>query len=228
MDLIDLTGKKFDRLTVVGRSENNKHNQVVWSCLCDCGNKTNATGSSLKSGHVKSCGCLNMELLKKRDHKIHGLINHRLYEIFISMKMRCYNKNHHAYKNYGGRGISICKEWKNDIKSFYNWAIGNGYERNLTIDRINNNIGYSPENCRWATRKEQARNRSTNKLVCYDGTTKSLSEWCEDLRLNYGTIIHRINILGWDEKRALSVPIKQKNITRNVSYSKEHGQAIKL
>lgn len=118
------------------------------------------------------------------------------------MRYRCYNINDKEYSWYGGRGITICDEWLNDFMSFYDWSMNNGYQDNLTIDRIDNNKGYSPINCRWTTRKEQARNTRRNRLITIDGETKCLAEWCEVFNLNYHTVKRRL-YRGWKIKKSI-------------------------
>lgn len=134
----------------------------------------------------------------------HNKCNTRLYSIWASMKTRCYNSNHEAYARYGGRGIVVCDEWRNDFMSFYNWALSHGYNDTLTIDRIDNNKGYEPNNCRWATRKQQARNLRNNKNITINGETRCLTEWCNILGLNYYTVWERLNY-GWSVKKALEI-----------------------
>jgi hypothetical protein len=121
------------------------------------------------------------------------------------MKQRCYNENHSSYKRYGGRGITVCDEWKNDFVEFRNWAINNGYKDGLTLDRINNNGDYEPSNCRWATLLEQANNKSNNRYITYDGETKTYSEWCRIKNYNRHLIQERINMYHWSEKDALLI-----------------------
>lgn len=148
----DLTGKKFGMLKVIKRAENIK-GRVYYECLCDCGNKTIASAEGLKNEKTRNCGCVPLK---------HGLRHTRLYTIWSDMKTRCYNSNSPNYKYYGESGVLICDEWRNDFKSFYDWAMNNGYSEELTIDRINPFGNYEPSNCRWATYEEQAKNKRKN------------------------------------------------------------------
>jgi hypothetical protein len=193
----NLLGLRFCRLEVVSRAENDKHGKTMWVCKCDCGNEIVAAGQNLLRGRTKSCGCLYEE----RAHRKSGT---RLYSIWQSMKCRCYNKNHFEFYNYGGKGISICDEWLNDFQSFYSWAIENGYADDLTIDRIDNNKGYFPHNCRWATYKEQANNKRTNHLITYNGKTQNIAQWAKELGIKRVTLQARITRYDWDLEKALS------------------------
>lgn len=154
---IDLTGQKFGRLTVTARSGKTKAGKLLWSCVCDCGATTVVAGGDLRSGKQKSCGCLYTET-RCATHRKHGGHGSRLHGIWEGMRSRCNNPNREGYKNYGGRGIRICPEW-DDFAAFQAWALANGYQENLTIDRIDNDKGYSPDNCRWVSKAEQNRNR---------------------------------------------------------------------
>lgn len=155
--LIDLTGKRFGRLTVIERY-GTVDGHAAWKCKCDCGNKTVVNGKWLRAGKTTSCGCYHKELLAKRS-KTHGMTKTRLYSIWHDMKNRCFYQKDKSFEDYGGRGITVCEEWKNSFESFRDWSLLNGYSDNLTIDRINNDGNYDPSNCRWVTMKEQCSNR---------------------------------------------------------------------
>lgn len=215
----DISGQKFNMLTAVeyvGRR--GKGNHPYWLCRCECGNEKVVSLPNLKSGSVKSCGCLprrmNSERMKIRN-RTHGLSDTRLYRIYSEMLTRCNNENHVFYYRYGGRGIKVCEEWS-EFKQFYDWAISSGYSDNMTIDRVDNNKGYSPDNCRWITQKSQTRNRSTNHTVTVNGETHCLSEWAEINDISYNTILSRLRY-GWDEERAVTVQPLIKHERKNVS-----------
>ena len=173
----DLTNNMYGKLHPITLEGINKYRQAVWLCQCECGNFKIARAINLKNGKVKSCGCLRQNGKQ--------ISNKKLYAVWQSMKQRCIKKKNKDYKNYGGRGINICKEWQNDYMNFYNWAINNGYKENLdlSIDRINVNKGYCPENCRWTDKKSQARNRRSNRNITYNGETHCISEWLSLLGL---------------------------------------------
>jgi hypothetical protein len=172
----DLTGQRFGRLIALHRDES-KH-RTAWLCKCDCGNEVIVTSLNLKNGSSNSCGCYQRDRAAESQTK-HGLCNTRRYCIWSAMIKRCENINDHGYHNYGGRGITICKEWREDFMSFYTWAGSNGYSSNLTIDRIDNNGNYEPANCRWVTVKENNRNTRSCVYIEIDGSIKTLSGWSE-------------------------------------------------
>ena len=197
---IDLTGKKFSRLYVTGNFVLTKQGRRKWECRCDCGKTTWVVASNLISGKTKSCGCLNEEV-KSRTHTKHGMSNSRLYNIWSNMKSRCECKTNDAYGLYGARGIFVCEEW-HDFEKFKNWANQNGYSDNLTIDRIDSNGNYCPENCRWATAKEQGNNTRSCRKITYNGKTKTMRGWEEEMGLSKGIIYWRLKH-GWSEQKAI-------------------------
>ena len=164
----ELVGKRFGRLTVMERAENytTTKGQVhrAWLCVCDCGNRRIVRASSLISGHTKSCGCLQVESRVEQATK-HGKSECRLYDVWHGMKQRCGNPLNKNYAGYGRRGIKVCDEWLNSFQAFYDWATANGYREGLSLDRIDNDKGYSPDNCRWTTMKEQANNRRKKRKI---------------------------------------------------------------
>lgn len=155
--LIDLTDKNFGRLHVISKA-GKQGCETTWLCKCECGNYTTVAGGNLRAGRTKSCGCLHDEVAGQWN-KSHGQTGTRLYRIWKNMKTRCYNPNFPNFKYWGGKGITICDEWKNSFLSFATWAKSNGYADALTIDRIDSSLGYFPENCRWVSACLQNRNR---------------------------------------------------------------------
>ena len=205
--IIDLIGQRFGRLTVKSMAgSTGKNRNTFWNCICDCGRMKAIDSQSLRRGRTKSCGCLHNELLAKRQEK-HGLLaeNNRLYGIWEGMKQRCLNPNRNGFKDYGGRGITVCKEWL-DFYSFYSWAVANGYTEKLTLDRINPNDSYYPNNCRWISAAEQQRNKTNNRLITIKGKTLLLCDWAKNYGIRASVILNRIRS-GWTEEEAITTPL---------------------
>lgn len=203
-------GTRFGYWEVVeyeGFSEK-RHNQILL-CKCVCGTLRGISFPELSSGRSKSCGCKRGEHVSA-NRNTHNMSNTRLYSIWRSMKGRCYYKAHKAYDNYGGRGITVCSEWRDNFEAFHDWAMANGYADNLTLDRRDNDKGYSPDNCRWATRIEQMRNRTITVFIEYKGKAKTIPEWAEELGMEAKTLYCRYD-------RGIRPPelFKQKNLGTN-------------
>lgn len=199
----DITNQKFGRLTAMEMTDERRHGEVVWVCKCDCGNEIKTRIGCLTSGSSKSCGCWKKDRMNK--HDMHGT---SFYNIWQNIKQRCFDKNHHKYPNYGGRGIGVCDRWKsfdNFKEDMYDsYLVHEKNNDSSQIERKNNDGDYCPENCEWATRKEQARNRRDTRWVEYNGDKKSLAEWVEILDLDYNTTWQRIVRHGWTPKKAFN------------------------
>lgn len=202
---LDITGKRFGRLLVVGLAKNrtqSKYRKQLWDCICDCGARVSVVKQSLVDGNTRSCGCLQKDVVTKLciSRTKHGLSNDRLWNIWKNMFSRCFNHKNTHYRYYGGRGISVCDSWANDFFAFREWALSNGYDTSLTIERKDVNGNYCPENCTWVTRKEQMRNTRRNHL--YKG--KPLSVWAESLDILPQTVYTRLR-RGWSYEEALGL-----------------------
>lgn len=195
----DLKGMRYGKLTVIKFVEINKNHRASWLCKCDCGKEKLVASHDLKHG-IKSYGCL------KKENKV---LNKRIHNIWGNMVARCYNPQNKRYHDYGGRGIAICDEWRKRYKNFEIWSFQNGYSEELTIDRINNDKGYEPNNCRWITRKENSRNTRRNNFITIMGNKKTISEWAEIYKIHESTISARIK-RGWNKEKAVTTPIKNK------------------
>lgn len=213
--ILELQGQRFDRLTVVKYIGLNDRGKSIWLCLCDCGKEHIAQGSYLKSGNIKSCGCLNREMVQKANTKSgYFMKGNKIlpeYRIWCAMKQRCTNPNDKDFSSYGGRGIEVCSEWLFNFNSFLmdmGYKPGKGY----TIDRIDVNGNYEQSNCRWATMKVQSNNKRNNKRITIDGVCDSLMNWVTRIGcVSYDTAKARINVHGWDPLKALTTPINYKN-----------------
>ena len=203
-------GDKICMLTIIDYAEDyiapSGGVHKVFMCRCDCGKIVKVLKEYITSGRQKSCGCLR----KKNGVKKHGMIKTRLYHIWGNMVNRCTNENNPAYHNYGGRGIFVCEEWK-DFSNFMKWACENGYNETLTIDRINNDDGYYPDNCRWADIITQANNKRSNVYIEYDGQTYTMMEWSKIIGIPYKTLHNRITSNKWRIERAFNEPLRMRD-----------------
>lgn len=204
--LNDLVGGKYGRLTVIERAGSTVHKKALWRCRCDCGKEVVVIGSHLLKGNTNSCGCYKSDKTSERMSS-HKKSKTRLYHIWKNMRQRCENPNKPDYLYYGGKGVIVSESWS-EYSSFEKWALANGYANNLTIDRINVNGNYCPENCRWVTMTEQARNMSRNRIITYKGESHCLSEWGEMLGISAKVLGHRINTYGWSIERAFTTPVR--------------------
>lgn len=198
----NIIGRKFARLTIVSKVGYNKNGHCIVLVRCDCGIEKNVHLYRLIQGDTKSCGCLNSEKARQRA-LVHGMADSPLYNLWQHMKRRCYKPSNKSYKDYGGRGIAVCAEWYDNFQAFYSWAITNGYQKGLQIDRKDNDGNYCPDNCRFVTQKVNANNRRSNVFISYNGETHTIAEWAEKLNLKYGTLSNRVN-RGWPLEKALT------------------------
>ena len=201
-DVKDLSGQKFGMLTVLNRDHKGDDRNWYYKCQCDCGNIVIVRANALTRGNTKSCGCL------KARRNTHHLSKTRLYGIWLGMRDRCNNPKNYAYERYGGRGVSICEDWNLDFFSFRQWALQNGYNDELSIERIDVNGNYEPSNCRWATAQEQADNKTCNILITIGDRTQNLQQWCDEYGIKRSTVNTRVRLCGWDYERAITTPIR--------------------
>jgi hypothetical protein len=194
----DLAGKTFALLTAVSDCGSNKFGKRLWLCKCMCGTEVTVVGAHLVSGNTTSCGCQN--------HKpTHGGSYDAEYRVWHLMRQRCHNPNNTNYRSYGARGITVCERWRYSFQAFID-DMGRRPGRGFQIDRIDNDRGYEPSNCRWATRKQNTRNMRKTIWATIDGDTRSLPEWCEIRRLKYSVIKGRV-VRGWTPERAILQPV---------------------
>ena len=211
----DLSGNRYDMLYVICRVENSPDGYVQYLCQCDCGNTKIVKANNLRNGKTHSCGCLKKSMMTKKQFK-HGesvgrrSAGTRLYRIWRSMNSRCYIQSATEYKNYGGRGIVVCDEWKCNYQSFKEWALLSGYADELTIDRIDNDGNYEPDNCRWVSREQQMLNKSNNRLLTYNGKTMTITEWSKLTGIDRRLIGSRIDRYHWTVERALTTPVQSR------------------
>lgn len=203
-------GSRYNRLTVIKETDPEiryNKNRVTplrrFDCVCDCGKQVNARMSALIDGSTKSCGCFKNQNVTF-DKTTHGLSKTHLYHIWGGMIQRCENDKHPAYHNYGGRGISVCLEWRNDFRSFHDWAVNNGWDKDLEIDRRNNNLGYCPENCRIVTTRENCNNTRRNIMVLCDDEELTLTKACEKIGIDYHLVRQRMRVQGWSFEESVN------------------------
>ena len=207
-NLTDLTGSRFGRWTVLEYAGRSKRGEVQYKCRCDCGTERVLRRTSLTSGNSKSCGCLSRDVAKERG-TTHGDSKSRLYRIWAGIIQRCCNdRERYEWEKYGGRGITVCEEWRK-YDAFRDWALSSGYSEDLTIDRIKNECGYNPDNCKWSTMKEQQNNKRNNRRLTWNGETKTVTEWAEIVGIKKTTIKERLNA-GWPVGKALTEPVRQR------------------
>lgn len=205
----NLSGKQFGRLTAIDM-DHSKQRRVYWNCRCQCGVIVSVSADKLTSGETKSCGCYNRDILAI-NKATHGLTrvgqHHPLYTVWCQMRARCQDPDNPAYHRYGGRGITVCERWERF--DLFLSDMGDKPAPGLTIDRMDNDGPYSPDNCRWATRTEQARNRRSTVLVEFDGQSLTLSEWSKQLGIDRALLHARIHQLGWPIRKALTTPTRR-------------------
>lgn len=214
MKPVGLTGKQFGRLTVIERVfPNSKDGHTRWRCVCSCTNlnETIVSSNMLVGLKIKSCGCLRQEA--KGTKQKHGDSSrgkrHILYSCWVSMKQRCFNPKHSSFRFYGGRGITVSGEWKNNYSAFKEWALNSGWHEGLSIDRINNDGNYEPSNCRWVTMLQQHNNTRSNRNYTINGVTKSMKAWADESNINARTLKERLDS-GWPIAKALALPVQKK------------------
>lgn len=218
--IIEMIGNKYGRLTVIERASVGKSGAVKWKCKCDCGNIVIVNGSFLRNGHTSSCSCLQKDIAARTakkmgmENKRHGMSQARVHNIWRGMKQRCEDHNAEDWPRYGGRGITVCDEWRDNFEAFRDWAMVNGYRDDLSIDRIDNDGNYCPENCRWATDEEQNNNRRNSRMVTFNGKTMSLKQWANETGIPRGTIAARLRT-GWTVERAMTEHVHKEHRPKN-------------
>lgn len=215
--LIDLTGQKFGKLTVIERVGTyitpRGAKTPLWKCKCDCGEECIVRRNDLRSGAQKSCGCYLKELTSKMSKK-HGMSSSHVNAIWRGIKDRCYNPNNKSYKNYGGRGITVDTRWIDKEKGFINFyydvsKLPHFGEKGYSLDRINNNGNYEIDNVRWANREEQNNNKRNNRFIEYNGKKQTISQWGRELGISESLIKQRLDNLDWTVDNALTTPVKK-------------------
>lgn len=206
---IDLSGQRFGKLVVLERAENSNDGTTRFLCQCDCGNIKIIRSKHLKSGAIRDCGCEKSKRTRIKN-LTHGGSGTRLYNIWIKMRDRCKNPHSADWYDYGGRGITVYDKWDSSFEAFRKWSENNGYDDEKSIDRIDVNAGYYPDNCRWVSMRVQANNKRNNHMVCYHGKEMSLADAARLSSVPYSTIKRRITVYGWSTEKAIETPIKGK------------------
>lgn len=192
-------GKVLNGFSVIGTEKRGTHTYYKVKCVY-CGKESLKRGETVVDGQAK-CECQY-----KTEH--HGQTGTPLYRAWSALVCRCVSERNENFENYGGRGITVCEEWRNSFKSFADWSMENGFKEGLSIDRIDNNKGYSPDNCRWVTMKVQGNNRRSNRLITYKGKTQTMAQWADELGMNYRTLKSRINQMKWSIEEAFETPVR--------------------
>ena len=205
--VIDLTGQKIGKLTVLQRVENTKQGQTRWLCQCDCGEQTIVHGQNLRYGKTQSCGC-NRRIAPVIAHTTHGGRHTRIYKKWVAIKSRCYNEKATGYKYYGGRGITMCDRWRDSFEAFYEdvSTLPHFEEEGYSLDRVNNDGNYEPNNVRWASVEEQQNNKRSNHLLTYGEQTQTIAQWAKEIGCDQRTLCNRL-WRGWSVEKALFTPI---------------------
>lgn len=212
----DLTGKRFGRLVCLRDAGRDQSRCVLWHCKCDCGRVITVRSNSLLTGNTQSCGCLQREAARREaaSRTTHNACYTRVYRIWAHLKERCLNPNCKSYRRYGGRGIAVCDQWL-EFEHFHRWAMANGYADNLTIDRIDNDGPYSPENCRWVGKVTQANNTCLNHVIHYRGERMTVAQAARRFKIPATRLYGRLQA-GWTIERALSEPVDPRTMKRPV------------
>lgn len=194
-EIKDMKGLRFGRLVVLEHVGFASNSVALWRCKCDCGNETIVRQCNLNSGKTRSCGCLCIDKTREAN-TTHGKSHTRIFNTWSKMKERCYNSKRPAYKNYGGKGVVMCDEWRNSFQNFYDWAMRNGYQDDLTIDRINSNGNYEPLNCRWITLSENVRLRNADSFIVINGLSLTIHDWAIRINIDPATLMSRYREFG--------------------------------
>ena len=210
-----MTGRKFGRLTVIERAENTKHGAARWLCQCECGNKTVVIGDELRKGNTTSCGCYAKEIAKETartyiaaKNKTHGKTGTLIYKEWAEIKCRCFNKHDLSYSRYGGRGIIVCDRWRDSFEAFYEDVskLPHFGEKGYTLNRIDNDGNYEPNNIEWADAITQSNNRRNNRRISINGEMLTIAQLARCYNMPYKKLYKRLVTLHWDIEKALSTP----------------------